>query len=256
MFDPKRILVVGASGGLGGALAQYCARPGIRMSLWARDEARLLAVAAACRTAGARADIRLLDLTDAAAAVAALLAEDEDDPIDLAIVASGLGEVRAAGAVVEDPALVTRLGQVNFVAPSAMAAALAGRMAARGSGLIVLIGSAAGFHALPFAAAYAGTKAGLARFAEALRLAVRGHGVSVTLVSPGFIDTAAARRIAGPKPMILSPDAAAARIMSAAMRGKAHLVLPRPFAFLRLIDRLMPAPLRAWLLRALTPPGL
>lgn len=150
--------------------------------------------------------------------------------------------------------MVARLGQVNFVAPAALASQLAGRMAARQRGGIVLIGSAAAFHALPFAAAYAGSKAGLARFASALAIAMRPHGVRVTLASPGFIDTAAARRVPGPKPMAMSADRAAARIARAATHGTAHAVMPWPFALLRLIDRALPAFLRNRLLLSLTPP--
>ncbi|SLK11897.1 SDR family NAD(P)-dependent oxidoreductase [Novosphingobium mathurense] len=250
----RRILVTGASGGLGRAIVAHYARPGVELLLWGRDRDRLEATAALCRSAGAIAKVRSLDLSMEEAAVAALMAEDAEDAIDMAIFASGLGDIRAQGALVEDPALVVRLGKVNFVAPAAMAAALADAMARRGEGRIVLIGSAAAFHALPFAAAYAGTKAGLARFAEALRLAVRGHGVGVTLVSPGFIDTASGRKVPGPKPMIFSPEKAAAIIARAAERKQAHVITPRMFAMLRLFDRLLPAFLRDRLLASLTPP--
>jgi len=113
------------------------------------------------------------------------------------------------------------------------------RMAARQAGSLVLIGSAAAFHALPFAAAYASSKAGLARFAEALRIALQPHGVKVTLVSPGFVDTAAARQVPGPKPGMLPPAVVAARIVAAGERGEppsdhtapvclSALVRPRP----------------------------
>ncbi len=251
---PQHILLTGASGGLGTALARHYARPGIHLSLWGRDLGRLTALAQACRAAGASAQVRSLDLTDMDAALAALAEEDAGDAIDLAIFASGLGDIRAAGDLVEDPALVARLGLVNFVAPTTMAAALAARMAARGRGRIVLVGSAAGFHALPFAAAYAGTKAGLARFAQALRLAVKPHGVTVTLVSPGFIDTAAGRKVPGPRPMLMKPEAVAARIAQASAQGQAHLVLPWPFVVLRWLDRLLPPPLRDRLLLGLAPP--
>ncbi|NIJ38690.1 short-subunit dehydrogenase [Sphingopyxis panaciterrae] len=248
------ILITGASGGLGGALARYYARPGVRLSLWGRDEARLLRIAEVCRAAGAATAIRSLDIADIKAAIAAIAADDAADPFDLAILASGRGDIRAVGDAVEDAPLIATLGAVNFTAPAAMAAALAERMAIRGGGGIVLIGSAAAFHALPFAAAYSGTKAGLARFADALRLGVRAHGVTVTLVSPGFIDTPTGRQTPGPKPLIMQPEAVAARIAAAAARGKPHLILPWPFAVLRLADRLLPRVLRDRLLLSLAPP--
>jgi short-subunit dehydrogenase len=251
--EPVRILITGASGGLGAALACHYAAPGRILYLWGRDRARLEAVAAACQRAGADTVIRSLDLTDCAAAVAAIEKEDDAGPMNLALLAAGLGDIQAAGALAEDPAQVARLGMVNFVAPSAMAAALAGRMAARGHGQIVLIGSAAAFHALPFAAAYAGSKAGLTRFAQALRIGVAAHGVRVTLVSPGFIDTAAGRRVAGPKPFLMQPADAARRIAEAVAKGRGHVILPWPFALVRLLDRLLPGRLRDRLLVSLAP---
>ena len=254
-FLPRiRILVTGASGGLGRALSRHYAAPGVDLSLWGRDPERLEAVARECRDAGAKATIRILDLVDIGAALAATRNEDEADPFDLALFASGRGDIRARGALVEDAEQVAQLAAVNFAAPAAMAAALADRMAQRGGGRIVLIGSAAAFHALPFAAAYSGTKAGLARFADALRLSVRRHGISVTLVSPGFIDTAAGRQVPGPKPMLMPPEAVARQIARAAEAGRAHLILPWPFVALRWFDRLLPAPLRDWVLVRLAPP--
>lgn len=252
---PNRILITGASGGLGAALARHYAAPGRTLSLWGRDSERLEAVAAACRKAGADTAVRFLDLSDAAAAIAALDEEDDRGAIDLALLAAGMGDVQAPGDLVEDAAQVMRLGLVNFVATTTMAAALARRMAQRGEGRIVLIGSAAAFHALPFAAAYAGSKAGLARFAQALRLGVKEHGVRVTLVSPGFIDTAAGQWTGGARPFLLQPADAAARIARAAARGQAHAIFPWPFAVLRWVDRLLPRPLRDRLLLGLRPPA-
>jgi NADP-dependent 3-hydroxy acid dehydrogenase YdfG len=149
---------MGASGKLGGALARKYARPGTRLSLWGRDEARLAAIAAVCRAAGAIVEIRSLDIEDVHAAVAAVLAEDIADPFDLALLVSGLGDIRPAGDQVEPVELVMRLGTVNFTAPAAIGAAISGRMALRGYGAVVFVGSATAFRALPFAAAYSGTK--------------------------------------------------------------------------------------------------
>lgn len=255
IFRPVRILIVGASGGVGSALAHHYARPDMVLSLWGRDTARLASLAKACETAGASVNVRSLDLSDVKGAVDAMLAEDERSSFDLAIFAAGLGDIRATGAVVEDADLVARLGTINFVAPAAMTAALAGRMAARGKGRIVLIGSAAAFHALPFACAYSGTKAGLAHFAEALRIGMQRHGVRIVLVSPGFIDTPATRQVQGSRPLSMSPAVAAAKIARAAALGKAHVITPWPFSLLRWFDCLLPRPLREKLLLALSPPG-
>ena len=248
------VLIVGASGGLGAALARRYARPGISLSLWGRDTFRLETVAKYCVAQRARVQIRSQDLKIISDALAAMIAEDTVTPFDLVIFASGRGDVRAPGAVVEDAQTVAEMVAVNLAAPAALATAMAQAMAGRGRGDIVLVGSAAAFHALPFATAYSATKAGLARFADALRLSMRKHGVGVTLVSPGFIDTAAGRQVPGPKPMLMSPDAVAERIERAVRRRQAHLVLPWPFVVLRWFDRLLPRFARDRLLLSLAPP--
>lgn len=243
------ILITGASGALGGSLARALAAPGVHLMLWGRDAGRLAEVAAACHAAGALCDIVALDLADPAAAIARLAAADSAVPIVEAWLAAGQGDPAPPGARVEPPGQVARLFTVNLAAPAALAAALAQRMAARGHGRIVLIGSAAGFHALPFAAAYAGSKAGLARFADALRVAVAPAGVAVSLVSPGFIARAGRDDV---PPALQTPlPKVVAHVLAAGRAGRAHAIIPAAFAWLRLVDRALPRPIRDRLLRAL-----
>lgn len=251
--EAERVLITGASSGLGEALARRYAAAGRTLVLWGRDRARLDSVAAHCRAAGAEVSVRELDLEDAGAAISGVREDDETGAIGTALLVAGQGDVCGPGEAVEDAYQVKRLATVNFVAPCGMAAALGERMARRRRGAIVLVGSAASFHALPFAASYAASKAGLARFAEALRIGLAPHGVRVTLVSPGFIDTAAGRRVPGPKPLIMPAAEVAERIATAAARGMPHLILPRPFGWLRVLDRLLPRVLRDRVLRSLAP---
>jgi short-subunit dehydrogenase len=224
-----------------------------------RDRQRLDSVAIDCRTAGADVTVCSLDIVDSAAAIAAIEGENDAGAIGLALLVAGMGDTRAPGDLVEDAAQVARLGLVNFVATTSMAAALARRMTRRREGRIVIVGSAAAFHALPFAGTYAGSKAGIARFAQALRLGVKQYGVHVTLVSPGFIDTRSGRKAPGVRPFLLQPSDAAARIARASARGRAHAIFPWPFVLLRWVDRLLPPllppMLRDRLLLGLIPPG-
>jgi len=245
------VLITGASSGLGHALALHYAAAGRALLLWGRDEARLEAAAAQCRALGAAVRTRVLDLTHTEALPPALAADDDAEPVSLAILAAGLGDIQKPGALAEAPASVLALGLVNFVAPTVLATALAARMAARGGGQIVLIGSAAAFHALPFAAGYAGSKAGLLRFGQALRLGMASHQVGVTLISPGFIDTPMSRRLTGAKPFMLTAQAAAARIAQAAAANRGHLILPWPFVLLRALDTMLPEPFKNFILRRL-----
>ncbi|MEI6418780.1 MAG: SDR family NAD(P)-dependent oxidoreductase [Sphingomonadales bacterium] len=247
-----RILITGASGALGGALARQLAGPGNCLLLWGRDAARLAAIATACRTAGSEVSTTQVDFADIAAALAALAEADAPMPIDQALLVAGQGDSVPAGLHVEPAAQVARLAQVNFSAPASLAAALAARMAGRGRGRILLVGSAAAFHALPHAPTYAASKAGLARFAQALRIAMAPHGVQITLVSPGFIDWAGGGRPV-PRALLLPLDVAARRILAAFAAGVGHAVIPRRFQLLRLVDRLLPGPVRAALLRRIRP---
>ncbi len=227
------------------------ARPGVVMRLWGRDSARLEETAAASSSRGANIRSTLFDLTDAGGAVKRLLQEDDAERFDIAYLVAGSGETREPGSIIENPDQIARIAIVNYAAPCAMAAAIAERMALRGGGRIVLIGSAAGHHSLPSAPAYASSKAGLARFADALRIAVAPYGVSVTLAAPGFIDTPTMRTQNGDRPFQISVDEAARRIVRAGARGRSHYVTPWQFRALRIIDTMLPAFVRDRLLRKL-----
>lgn len=247
------IVLTGASGSLGRALAVHHAKAGVALRLWGRDRARLGATAQAASALGSTVRETCFDLIDAHGAAQLVLEQDRTELFDAAYLVAGTGETRKPGAVVEDPELVVHAACLNFAAPAAMAAALAGQMAQRGHGRIVLMGSAAGHHSLPFAAGYSGSKAGLARFSDALRLAVKPYGVSVTLAAPGFIDTPAARANSADLPFAMPVEEAARRIAHAGERRARHYVTPWPFRIVRALDPVLPVFLRDRLLARLEP---
>lgn len=239
MPDPV-ILITGASSGIGAALARVQARPGVTLLLWGRDVARLDAVAGDCRARGAVVETDTLDLRDLEGQMARLAARDAHMPITLAIFNAGLGGSVSPDLPAEAPERCRATAEVNFVAPVMGANFMADAMARRGGGHIVLVGSIAESFPLPMAPTYAGTKAGLALFAEALGIRLQKHGVAVTLVSPGFIDTPMSQGVTEAKPFLISAAAAAAIITRKLAARPRRIVVPWQFAVIRAITGLLP----------------
>jgi len=245
----RTILITGASSGLGAALALAYARTDINLLLWGRDQKRLDLIASQCRAHGAIARTMGLDLRDADALIAQLASCDAEAPIDLAIFCAGIG-----GSVPEDhrseaPQAARAMVDVNFTGPVIGASLLGGTMAARGRGQIVLVGSIAESFPLPMAPAYAGAKAGLAMFAESLGMRMAPHGVTVTLVSPGFIDTPMSRQVKEPKPFLMSADRAAQIIKRKIDNREMRFVVPWQYGVLAALSKLLPRPLLRLILR-------
>jgi short-subunit dehydrogenase len=234
------ILITGASGGIGAALAHAYAAPGICLVLWGRDAERLEAVAAECRRRGATTETDRLDLLQVDLLRPRLDALDARRPLDLAILNAGLGGTPPRDSIAEDPERVFEIATVNFTSPLVAASALAERMGRRGRGQIVFMSSVAGTFPLPMAPTYSGSKAGLTMFAEALGLRLRKRGVTVTLVAPGFIDTPMSRGLETPKPFLMTAEAAARIIRRGIDRHRSQIVLPWPFAVILGGARLLP----------------
>jgi len=232
-MSAKTILITGASSGIGAALARVYAAPGNRLVLWGRNEERLSTTAQQCRVRGTMVETASFDVTEFSQLVEHLEAADARNPIDLAIFNAGLGGSLPPDRAAQDVLTAERMASVNFTTPVIGANLLAERMAKRGRGRIVLVGSVAASFPLPMAPLYAGTKAGLALFAEALGLRLARYGVGVTLVSPGFVDTPMSQSLKEPRPFLVGADAAAAIIARRIERGARRIVVPWQFAVIR-----------------------
>jgi short-subunit dehydrogenase len=226
MKDPGSILITGASGGIGAALARAYARPGVTLALTARSAERLAAVAVACRSAGAEVESATLDITDAAAVAAWVAGAEQRRPIDLAIANAGITGGLPGDGSGESLADVHRLMGINFGGVCNTLHPLIPAMRRRRRGQLALMSSLAAFRGLPYSPAYCASKAALRAYGEALGTWLRPEGVEVSVVFPGFVDTPLAGHVTGPKPLQTTPERAAGIIRRRLGQGRPVIAFP------------------------------
>ena len=208
----RTVLLTGATGGLGRAIARALAERGGVLVLSGRKPDELAELAAELPGSGHREVVA--DLADIGAAEA-LAAEAGD--VDVLAANAGLG----AQGRVDDfcEADVERVIRVNLEAPVRTARALAPAMRARGSGQMVFVSSLAGKAASAHNALYAATKAGLRGFALGLRQDLARDGVGVSVICPGFIRDAGMFADSGREPPMRlgtsTPDEVGAAVVAA-----------------------------------------
>jgi short-subunit dehydrogenase len=226
--DPTRVLITGATGGIGQALARYYAEAGHSLLLHGRDPDRLESLAQRCREHGAEVQTLCVDLARAdqlapwRASLAAL------PPPDLVIVNAGVTSNIGADGAGESWDAIDRTLQVNQIAAMATVDALLPAMRRRGSGQIVLISSLSAWYGLPLTPAYCASKAAIKAYGEALRGWLAPEGVQVNVVLPGFVDTGMSARFPGPRPFMWSPDKAARYIARGLARNPVRISFPFP----------------------------
>jgi short-subunit dehydrogenase len=229
----ERILITGATGGIGAALARAYSAPGRTLFLHGRDAARMQEVARQCRARGAEVHAKLLDVRD----TAALLEWLGTLAPDLAIVNAGV-----SGAAREDWNEVAEILEVNVRGAIATVHGVLPAMRARGRGQIALVSSLAAWYGLPATPAYSASKAALKAYGEALRPWLAPLGIRVSVVLPGFVRTGMTERFRGPKAFMIEPEQAARRIVRGLARDRARIVFPLGLALaMRLLAALPPA---------------
>lgn len=227
MPAPHRlILITGASGAIGGALARAYAAPDTRLVLHGRRAEPLETLADDCRQRGAEVELAQHDLTDDASLFQWLARLEADGLPDIVIANAGQNTHVASATELEPWDAVSGLLDINLRAPMAMANYLAPRMAARGSGQLVFISSLAAWHGLPATPGYSASKAGLKAFGEGLRGHLAPHGVGVSVVMPGYVSSPMCHAMPGPKPWEWSPEKAARVIKAGIERNRARIGFP------------------------------
>ena len=179
-----RVVITGASQGIGAATARACARlAGAEIFLVARNESNLGAVASDCRESGARAHVVVCDVTDEAAvtsAAAEVLAGGAPD-----LLVNNAGRFEPGHSAEISLALFRRQLDVNVTSAFLVTRALLPAMIAAGGGMIVFLGSVASLKAYPGGAAYCTAKHALLGYARSVREDTRESGVRVTTLLPG-----------------------------------------------------------------------
>lgn len=225
---PETILITGATGAIGGALALAYAAPGRTLVLHGRNAARLREVALACEARGARAETMALDLQDVSALIAWLEETGSRHAVDLAIVNAGtIGVLRAdgKGEAWQD---VKRIADVNVRATLATVTTLLPYMLRRGSGQIALMSSLLAYVGLPVAPAYSASRAAVRIYGETVRAPLARHGIRVSVVLPGFVKSDMSDQLPVPKLFMMSAEAAARRIQRGLARNQARISFPFP----------------------------
>jgi short-subunit dehydrogenase len=248
---PRCVVITGASSGLGAGLARSYALPGRVLALVGRNAARLEAVAAFCRDAGAEIVTATLDLTDGAAAQRWLEALDAAHPVDLVVANAGISAGTRPDGQLEGAVAAVALVQANLLGVLHTVEPLLPRLLARGNGHVAVVASVAAYRGLPDSPAYCASKAGVRLYGEALRAALAPRGVAVSVIVPGFFASPMSQRFLGAKPFMLELDQAVARTRAGLDRRAARIVFPRRLGWLLQAADLMPARLGDRVVRAM-----
>lgn len=210
----KTVIVTGASGGLGQAIARRFFREGAKLILTGRRAAELEALAEELN-----AEIVIADLCDQRD-LDRLITETAH--ADVLIANAGTGDDVAIAS--ETPENIDRVIDTNLRAPMQMSTAFAQRLIAEGRpGHIVFVGSLSGLAPTPNTRLYNASKFGLRGFSLALRQDVAEHGIGVSIVEPSFIKTAgmfAENAVELPKAVRLkSPEDVAQAVLKAVQKN-------------------------------------
>lgn len=240
---PPLVFITGASSGIGQALAARYAQAGWRLALVARRQAELQAWAQAQGLGSDRVGVYRADVADVDSIVAAgqacIAAQGLPDVV-LACAGISVGMdsgVRTDLDVMRDTLATNNIGLAATFHPFVQG------MCQRGSGRLVGVASVAAIRGLPGHGAYCASKAGVVAYCESLRLELRGSGVHVVTLLPGYIATPLTARNPYSMPFLMPVQVFAERAFRAVSRGRSYCVIPWQMAVVAKLLRLLPNPL-------------
>ena len=231
-FRGKRYWLVGASEGLGRALAERLSAAGAEVILSARSAERLAEVAA---TLPGPSLVLPVDVADTASVRGAAAAAGQ---IDGVVFLAGLYWPMAAEDWNADQ--VETMCDVNFTGCARVLGAAVPAMVARGTGHVVITGSLSGFRGLPGAIGYGASKAGVMALAECMQADLRGSGIVVQVANPGFIRTRLTDKNTFSMPFLMEPAEAADHMFRHMQTDRFKVSFPTVFSWLFRLSQFLP----------------
>ena len=236
-----RIVITGASSGLGEALALYYANEENRLLLIARREERLNNVTQRCRAKGAKVETIIADVNDFAR-MREVGEELVREHIDRIILNAGVSVGHSGGVTpFED---FERLFKTNFLSVHALLEPMIPKLMEQKEGEIVFISSLASLFTMPTSIAYSSSKRAINAYAEGLHYQLKPYGIDVMTIMPGFIESEMTQKNRFKMPFFMSTEKGIARIAHAIERKKIRYAFPFRFALMIRIVSLLPQPLR------------
>ena len=234
-----RVVVTGASSGIGAAVARAYAARGARLGLIARRRELLDGLAGQLPTESlvCAADVRDVQAMRQAAEQFVARFGGVDVVIGNAGVSAGTLTSHA-----EDQPVFREIFDVNVVGLFNTFQAFLPSMLAVRCGALVGIASVAGFRGLPGASAYSASKAAVISYLESLRVELRGRGIDVVTICPGYVDTPMTAHNPYPMPFILPAEEAARRMLHAIDLRKAYSVVPWQMGVVGALLKALPRP--------------
>ncbi|MDA0782250.1 MAG: SDR family NAD(P)-dependent oxidoreductase [Rickettsiales bacterium] len=224
---PNKILITGASSGIGAELAKQYAAEGINLYLTARNEKRLKEVKKVCTAKKAKVHIKILDIKDKAELTNWISSIDE---LDLVIANAGISAGTGGGGEsveqVENIFSTNIDGVIHTIHPAIDI------MRKQKRGQIAIISSLAGYRGLPSSPAYSASKAAVRVYGEALRGTLQKEGIKLSVITPGYIKTPMTDVNDFPMPFLMDVDKAASIIIKKLKKNPARIAFPFPLYFI------------------------
>ena len=228
----KRYWLVGASEGLGAALAQVMSAAGADVIVSARSQEKLDALV---KEIGGNAIAQTVDVSDRESVEAAAAAIGEVDGVVFLA-----GVYWPMNSQEWEAKRAEAMADINFTGAVRVMGSVMPMMQKRGTGHLVITGSLSGFRGLPGAIGYAASKAGTMALAESMYADLRGSGIDVQLANPGFIKTRLTEKNEFNMPFIMTPEEAADEMFELMNSNRFKKSFPRLFSWVFRLSQLMP----------------